>query len=464
MTNLKSKQLVAAPLLTEPIPVMIRKIGIPVGIGAFFNTMFNVVDTIYGGLISDEVLAALSLSFPIAFIIIALGFGLSIGGTALIGNALGSNDRKLAQAFAVQSVAFSIFIGLITTAIILPVAPALLSFLGATDPAYRQLALNYINPLFYGAVFFLVVQALFASLNALGNTLPGRNFLIAGFFLNLLLNPWFIFGGFGLPAMGIQGIAWATVLVQFLGCIYAAYELSKAGLVTRASLKRDWVPRFEMFGRIAKQGLPNTIDVLGVSVGFFILTYYISQFGQNSVAAFGAASRIEQLALLPVLGINTAVLALVAQNNGAGNIGRVHETLRIGIRFGAILMLSTMVIVIAFARPLMMMFTSDPEIIQVGVEYIRIRSFGLIPNAIFFAASNTLRGLKRPMWPLFWSMIRFVVLPWLFIVIFVTWQGYGLTAIWVTSTAAFLIVAIGTLFTAYRLLPSLNDVKLKTGT
>ncbi|MFT5196517.1 MAG: putative MATE family efflux protein, partial [Candidatus Promineifilaceae bacterium] len=276
MTNSKTTQ---SPLLTEPIAVMVRKIGIPVGIGAFFNTMFNVVDTIYGGLISDETLAALSLSFPIYFIITALSFGLSIGGTALIGNALGRNDRKLAQTFAVQGVSFALFMSLVTMAIVLPSAPFLLSFLGATDPAYQQMALSYINPLFYGTAFFLVVQSLMAILNALGNTLPGRNFLVAGFFLNLALNPWFIFGGFGLPAMGIEGIAWATVLVQFLGCIYAAYEVSKSGLITRASLKRDWVPNFQYFGRIAKQGLPNTVDVLGVSVGFFILTYYISQFG-----------------------------------------------------------------------------------------------------------------------------------------------------------------------------------------
>ncbi|MFT5197020.1 MAG: Na+-driven multidrug efflux pump, partial [Candidatus Promineifilaceae bacterium] len=219
---------------------------------------------------------------------------------------------------------------------------------------------------------------------------------------------------------------------------------------------RDWVPNFQYFGRIAKQGLPNTVDVLGVSVGFFILTYYISQFGQSSVAAFGAASRIEQVALLPILGINTAVLTLVAQNNGAGNIGRVHEALRVGLRFGVILMLSTMILVIIFARPLMSMFTDDPEILQVGVTYIRIRSFGLIPNSIFFAASNALRGVKRPLWPLVWNMVRFVALPWLFIFIFVTWQGYGLISIWISSTVAFYIVGVGTLITAYRLLPKIN--------
>ena len=256
-----------------------------------------------------------------------------------------------------------------------------------------------------------------------------------------------------MPALNIEGIAWATVVVQMLGCFYAAYELSKTGLITRQSLTRDWIPNLRIFGRITQQGLPNTVDILGVSVGFFILTYYISQFGQNSVAAFGAASRIEQLALLPILGVNTAVLALTAQNNGAGQIDRIYETFRVGLRYGAILMGATTLLAILFARPAMMLFTDNPEIIEVGVGYIRIRAFGLIPNAVFFCASNILRGIKRPMMPLFWNLMRFITLPWLFIAIFVTGLGYGLITIWIITVAAFIVVGVATLLNAYYLLP-----------
>lgn len=442
-----------SPLLTEPIPLMIRRIGLPVAIGAFFNTMFNVVDTIYAGSISDEALAALSLSFPIAFVIIALGFGFSIGITALIGNALGSDRREEAEKLAIQSVSLSAFVALITAILIIAASPALLQFLGATDPGYRQLALSYINPLYYGSIFFLIVQAMIAILNAQGLANPGRNFLVAGFLLNLALNPWFIFGGAGLPPLGIEGIAWATVVVQFLGCIYTGYEVSKTGLITRTGLRENWFPNLKIWGQITRQGLPNTVDILGVSLGFFLLTYYVAQFGQESVAAFGAASRIEQVALLPVLGVNTAVLALVAQNNGGGKVARIYETFRTGMLYGGILMFTTMLLTSLFARPLMGLFTSDPEIIGIGVIFIRIRTLGLIPNAIYFCAANVLRGVKKPYWPLFWNMLRFVVLPWAFIVIFVTILGYGLNAIWITSVVAFYIVAIGTVWTAYRLLP-----------
>ena len=94
------------PLTSAPVPEMIRKIGIPVSIGAFFSTMFNVVDTYFAGIISNDALAALALSFPIFFIIIAFTFGLQSGSSALIGNALGAGNKIDAERFAVQGIVF----------------------------------------------------------------------------------------------------------------------------------------------------------------------------------------------------------------------------------------------------------------------------------------------------------------------------------------------------------------------
>lgn len=441
------------PLLTAPIPLMIRKIGVPVSVGAFFNTMYNVVDTIYGGLISDQALAALSLSFPIFFIMVALGFGFSQGNTALIGNALGRGDDELAKKYAIQGISLGILISILSTFAVTAVSPALVSLMGATDPAYQQMALDYVNPIFYGAIFFITVQMLTSILNALGNTIPGRNFLIAGFFMNLALDPWFIFGGFGLPAMGISGIAYATVTTQLIGCFYLAYMVSKTELVTAESLKSYFLPQPKIIWDILQQGFPNMVDFMGVSIGFFALTIFISKFGQNAVAAFGAGSRLEQVALLPLMGLNVSVISLIARNNGAKLTSRVQETFKLSLRYGIIIMLITMILVSALARPLMNLFTSDPEIIQIGVMYVRIRTLGLIPNCIFFMSSSALKGIERPFLPLVYNLFRFVILPILFIVIFVQWLDYGLTSIWITSTLAFFIVAVAGYFTATKMLP-----------
>ncbi|MEM7330841.1 MAG: MATE family efflux transporter [Chloroflexota bacterium] len=444
------------PLLVAPVSTMIRKIGLPVAIGATFNTLFNVVDTIYGGLISDQALAALSISFPIYFIIVALGFGFSQGNTALIGNALGRGNREEAEKYAIQGISFGIIISIITTVVVLPILPNLVAFMGATDPEYQRMALDYINMIFYGAIFFITVQMLSSILNALGNTIPSRNFLVGGFFLNLLFDPWFIFGGFGLPPLGIAGIGLATISIQALGCIYVGYFVAKTDLVTAVTLKKYLIPRANIVWRIIQQGLPNTLDLMGVSLGFFVLTFFVSKFGPNAVAALGAASRLEQVALLPLLGLNVAVISLVAQNNGAQLYNRVQETFRKSIQYGSAIMLVTTVLVSLFARPLMQLFTDDPEIIQIGVEYVWIRNLGLIPTAIFFMSSSALRGIERPLLPLIYNMFRFVILPWLFIIIFVQQMGMGLTAIWITSTSAFFITAVVGYITARRLLPQPN--------
>lgn len=442
------------PLLSAPIPLMMRKIAIPVAIGATFNTLYNIVDTIYGGLISDRALAALSLSFPIYFILIALGFGFGQGNTALIGTALGKDDLEEAQRLSIQGISFGILISIITTLGVVWGAPDLLRLMGARPGSALEPALAYIVPLFYGTVFFLTVQMLSAILNALGRTIPGRNFLVAGFFLNLLLNPWFIYGGFGLPAMGITGIAVATVVVQVLGVIYLTWEVSKTELVTWKSLQHYFLPRPQYQSMIIGQGFPNMLDLMGVSIGFFLLNFYVAPYGENALAALGSASRIEQLFLLPLIGLNVAVIALISQNNGANNFDRVQNAYRTSLIYGIGIMLITMCLAMIFARPIMRLFSDTPEIIETGVVYTRIRSLGLIPNAIFFMSSSAMRGIKRPGIPLFFNVvIRFVGLPWLLIYIFTVQLGYGLNSIWWTSTAALFVAMFFGYGVAARMLP-----------
>ncbi|MFT5194378.1 MAG: putative MATE family efflux protein [Candidatus Promineifilaceae bacterium] len=425
-----SKSNLKNPLISEPIPAMLRKIAIPVGIGAFFNTMFNVVDTIYGGLISDEALAALSLSFPIFFVIIAVGVGFSSGNSALVGNALGRGERKEAERLAIQGMIFGVLISAGVTLLILATAPSLVRMLGATDPEYQANALAYLNPIFGGMIFFITNQMLISTLNPLGITIPGRNFLVTGFLLNLALDPWFIFGGFGLPAMGITGIALATIFVQFLGCLYLAFEVSRAGLITAAGLRQYFKPDFSLMRQIAGQGVPIFADLMALTFGFFAVTWFASQFGQKAVAAYGAAGRIEQLALLPLIGIDVATLALVSQNNGAKLPARIHETVWVAAKYGMLIMLIMGTLIFTFARPVMRLFTEDPEILATGIAFIRIRSFGLIPNALFFASASAMRGIKKPILPMILNYGGFVVLPVILILIFVKGFNYGVTAIW----------------------------------
>lgn len=441
------------PLLTQPIALLIRRIGIPVGIGAFFNTMFNVVDTYYGGLISREVLAALSLSFPIYFVIIALGFGLSTGNTALIGNALGGGKREMAERYAIQGLVLGLLLALVVTVAGVMAAPWLYTLLGASGE-YLATGLRYINPIFYGTIFFVFVQMLNSILNAIGQTKPYRNFLVAGFLLNLLLDPWFIYGGLGLPPMGITGIALATVLVQLLGGVYLLWAVARSDLISWASVRRNWGLQPAVARQILQQGLPNIIDLSSISIGFFILTFFVSQFGQSAVAAFGAAARIEQVVLLPLIGLDVATLSLIAQNNGAHLTERVTTIFTTALRYGMIIMFVGFVIVMLFAPQLMALFSDDAEVIRIGASYIRIKAWALFPSVFTFVGFAAMRGVKKPFRALILSMLRMVFIPLVFVYLFVEQWGYGLNAIWWIATGSGLVVGLIAYVYAQRLLSS----------
>ena len=268
-------------LLTDPIPGLLRRLAVPVGIGFFFNTMFNVVDTFYGGLISTVALAAMSLSFPVFFLIIAIGSGISTGATALIGHALGAGEQEEARLLAAQTITFGLLHGILLSVGGLAVAPTIFRLMGATGE-YLALALAYMNAIFSGASCFVLNQSLNAILNATGDTRNFRNFLVVGFFFNLLLDPWFMFGGFGLPPMGLAGVAWATVVIQFMGNFYLLYRTVRNGLLDR----RSWpllVPRPHTFRALFRQGFPASLSMLTVALGIFVITWFVGRFGKEFV-------------------------------------------------------------------------------------------------------------------------------------------------------------------------------------
>jgi len=415
-------------LLHRPVPQLLRRLAVPAGVGFLFNTLFNVVDTYYGGLVSTQALAAMSLSFPIFFLILAVGSGISTGATALMGHALGGGKDDEARVYACQAVSFGLLHALLLTVIGLAASPLLFRLLGASGD-YLSLALSYMDVIFYGTLSFFLNFSFNAILNAAGDTRSFRNFLVAGFFLNLVLDPWLLFGGLGLPPLGLLGIAAATVLVQLAGNCYLLARARRTGLLSGLR-PGSFLPRRRVFRELARQGFPASLNMLTVGLGVFVITWYLSRFGRDAVAAYGIATRLEQLALLPIMGLNIATLTLVAQNSGALLVQRVHDVIAGALRFGVAVTVPVAAAAYLLADELMGLFSSDPAVVAIGVGYLRVAAFVFCAYVILYINVFALQGMKRPLFAVWIGLLRQVVLPvpvfWLLAILL----GWGVPGIW----------------------------------
>ena len=213
-------------LTEDSIPYLAVKMAVPVSIGFFFHTMFNVVDAYFASKISSVAVAAITITFPIFFMIIAISSGTRQGATALIANAEGANNKVLAKKYLVQTVSFSIIAAFVIMVIGLFFAPYLFKLMHASGD-YFNFAIQYTNILLYGCLFIILDSTPTAGLNAVGDTKTYANVFIIGFFVNLILDPLFIYGYGPIPSMGVKGIAYATIAAEFIATVYVFYRIKK---------------------------------------------------------------------------------------------------------------------------------------------------------------------------------------------------------------------------------------------
>ena len=391
-------------LTTQSIPTLIKQLAIPASIGMFFNTMYNVVDTFYAGLISTQAISALTLSFMIFFLIIGFGYGFSSAITALLGNALGKKRYKLASIYAHKGLIFVPLIGLTLSIIGYFFAPSLFMFLGAKDE-YLQISLDYINPILFGAIFFMFNFSLNSILIATGDTKTYRNSLIFGFFANLALNPLFMYGFLFVPAMGIKGIAFATVLIQIINMFYLFYKVLQTKLIHFDKLEY-FIPNLRIYKLFFTHGIPSSLNMLTMAIGSLILTYFVSHYGIQAVAGYGIGYRVEQLMLLPALGLSTAVLALVSNNFGAKKYDRVIETLKVSLKYGFIIATVGIIFLTILGRLIISLFDSNPIVVDFGVSYLLIEIWIFYAYIILFVCISTLQAIKRPKMILYIGIYR----------------------------------------------------------
>jgi len=166
-----------------------------------------------------------------------------------------------------------------------------------------------------------------------------------------------------------------------------------------------------------------------VAAGVFIITFFISKFGQAGVAAFGIATRIEQMVLIPTIGLNIAVLTLTGQNNGAGKLDRVRAAWKKSLWYGFLMMLIGTILVLVFSRQLIVLFTADDMVIGPAIQYLRISALIFFAYVILFTTVALLQGLKKPMYAIWVGVFRQIAAPipvfWLLSVL-LQWELLGI--------------------------------------
>jgi putative MATE family efflux protein len=416
-------------LLTKDITQLIKQIAIPSSIGMFFNTMYNVVDTFYVGMISTVAITALSYSFMVFFMILSISFGLSTAITALVGNSLGKYKYKLTKMFVMNGMTAILFTSCFLCFFGFIFLEDIFTLLGAKENSL-DLALEYTNVILIGIIPMLLGLGANAVLIAKGDTKSYRNTLIFGFFLNLILDPLLIYGYGIIPAFGFSGVAYATVFIQTITFTYILYKLYLTQLFDITKLKLI-VPNLRIYKKIAIQAIPMSLNMLTMSLGTMLIMYFVSFYGYKTVAAFGIGYRVEQIILLPMLGLNTAVSAIVANNYGAKNFDRIDEVIHKALKYGYIMSLLGVFLLVLFGKYIIMAFDTDPEVIEIAYTYVMIESIIFFAFITLFISNSVLQGIKQPFIIPYVSLYRQLLMPFILLNIAVNYFEFDIVAVWI---------------------------------
>ncbi len=392
-------------LLKDEVSLLVRKLAVPASVGTLFQTLYTIVDTFYAGKISPEALSALSKSFPIYFLIIATSIGVTVAGTSLIGSSIGEKNEKNVLSYFGNVIIISIVVSILGFAF-----GEKIFLLMNSSQDVTILGLEYINVIFLGTILFILVVALNSFLHAEGDTKTYRNVLIFSFFLNIILNPIFIFGFLFIPPLGITGIGIATLIAQFVSLLVILIKILNNQRIKQITLDH-FKAKFFFLKNIFFQSMPITIAILGYSIAATIVFTYVGLFGEYAVAGYGSATRIEQVVLLPILGINTAIISIIAQNIGAKYYDRVEQSYFTSIKYGLFIMLIAGVVIFISADIVPKFFSSNPDVIMHGSMYLKISAFILPAYPIFFLSNGFFMALKKSEKAMVNNIARNVIVP-----------------------------------------------------
>ncbi len=411
---------------TAPEMRLLIKLSVPAVIGLFVQALYNVVDSVFIAHYSTEALSALTLCFPVQLVIISLAVGIEVGGNSLISRLLGAN-RLLRANEAAEHLLGLIFIFGILSALVGFFFSRDLIALFSNDPRLLDVGASYLKIILLGSVTVYIPMVLCGILRAEGNSIIPMVTMVLGGVLNIALDPWFIFGGWGLAPMGVEGAAWATVLARVVSSLFVIFVLlfgNNQIAVKRFHLAFDYRLIFEIF----KVGFPIAmVEFLG-SVMMAVANKLVGVFGINALAALGIYFRMHLFILLPVLGIGQGLMPIVGYNFGHQKMTRVKNTIKHGLVLGSLLCFLGFIFFFCFPELLLSLFGAEGELREIGISVLKIASLGFPLLGVSVIGSISFQGFGVGYPPFIESLIRQIVV--LLPAMWILGKLYGLPWLW----------------------------------
>jgi putative MATE family efflux protein len=402
-------------------------------VSMIFQTLYVLVDLFWVGRLGTDAIAAVGLSGNLSFIVIAITQMLAVGATTLVSHASGRKDQERAIFLFNQSQVLSMVVGLLFLAVAMVLRHQYAVSQSSTEGmriATEQYLLWFIPAM---ALQFGIV-AMGAALRGTGNFKPGMYVQTGTVVINMVVAPFLIFGWGPFPEMGVSGAAVATFVAVFVGVVWISIYFIDAKAYLRFHFS-SWKPQFRVWWEMLKIGLPAGAEFALMGIYMAVIYAITKPFGAAAQGGFTIGLRIVQSAFLPVVALGFAVAPVAGQNFAAHKGDRVRAAFKAAAGMAAAAMLVVAVAIFFGATALMRIFTTDPEVISVGVDYLRIVTLTFVGSGITFVSSSMFQAMGNTMPSLVTSVMRLVfsVIP---AVLLSRAAGFHLHWIWYVSAVA----------------------------
>lgn len=427
--------------LTEgSIPKKIILFAIPMFLGNLFQQLYNVADSlVVGNFLGKTALAAVTSTGSLIFLIVGFFSGTAMGAGVVIARYFGAKDYDNVRKAVHTDLAFGAACGLAMTVVGVVFAPQILSMMGTPSDVFAE-AVGYIRVYFLGSATIVLYNVCMGILQAVGDSRHPLYYLIFSSAVNIALDLLFN----GVFRLGVAYAALATIISQLLSVLLCMRRLMKTQDVYRVSLHEIRFDR-ALLNQIVRIGLPSGLQNSVISIANVVVQSNINAFGSDAMAGCGAYFKIEGFAFLPITCFSMAMTTFIGQNLGAKQYGRTKKGARFGIlcAVGAAEVIG--VLVYLFMPKLVLLFNSDPQVVQYGILQAHTEALFYCLLAFSHAAAGVMRGAGKSTVPMYvmlvcWCIIRitYITAATHFIPqIQVVFWAYPLT--WSLSTAAMLV-------------------------